>query len=206
MLRNLEVIENDDDVPVPLFAQQQFPESCDTKKTLTPAVSHCGEDAMATGDINSDSEHEAAFYDGRSYHGNNRRLPKPNDDQHENVQEQVVVQPTPRSLYPPDDSDDDRDTHSYQEYPVLEATVVDDVVYDATPFPVQEDDSPPGYLTIRLPQYTLVKYALVGLISVAIVASVVYTVTRDKESSKNSQEGNPQSATSNLLWRPKGQL
>ncbi|KAL3769946.1 hypothetical protein ACHAWU_005071 [Discostella pseudostelligera] len=201
-LGNVEIIDNDEDVPVP-FAQQPFAESCDTKKTLTPAVSHCGEDATATGDINS--EHEAAFYDGRAYHGNNRRLPKPNDDQLENIQEQVVVQPTPRSLFPSDDSDDDKDAQSNQEYTVLEATLVDDVVYDATPFPVQEDDSPPGYLTIRLPRYALVKYALVGLISVAIVASVVYAVTRDKESSKISQEGNPQSATSNLLWRPKGQ-
>jgi len=173
-------------------------------RTLTPAVSRCGEDATATGDVYSGSEREATFYDGQAYHGNDRRLPKPYDDLNENIQEQVVVRPTPRSLFPSDDSDDNRDAHSSQEYGVLEATVVDDIVYDATPFPEQEDESPPGYLTIRLPRYALVKYALVGLISVAVVASVVYVVARDKKRSENSQ-ANTQTLTSNLLWTPTGQ-
>jgi len=38
-------------------------------RTLTPAVSRCGEDATATGDVYSGSEREATFYDGQAYHG-----------------------------------------------------------------------------------------------------------------------------------------
>jgi hypothetical protein len=238
--RHVEIMNNDEDAPLPInqvaasyptfdvlketdveaaplpIQMQQFELSNDTAKKIgTNIKRHLEEDdtkVAANNDtisVPATTSSEPSFiqqpifqspYDMGLYH-DNQSLSETDNIPTEEVRDQVVVEPTPSSIVlslPDDDyvTDDDKDEHSSPPYTVLEATVVDDVIYDATPFQ-EEEKSTPGYLTIRLPRYFLVGLLVMVFAIVAAVVTVVIII-QNKAKQKNAD-------IKPLVWKRKGQ-
>lgn len=109
-----------------------------------------------------------------------------------------AIFPTPFSMLPSSQVDAD-ESFLPSAFTVLEATLVDDVIYDAVPFEEvdrqeEKDLEPAAWWTRRRKQC-----ALVGLVSVVIVGSY-FAIS-------NGRSGNTTTATAttNLIWKPRGQ-